>query len=90
METGTFCSKHVTSALQYGGVIEAEAINAALSTPSRLHKHLTKGHNMSNGAKRPTHIVQAIPSRLGRDHTVWCDRMSQEMLQAAKKRKVKE
>ena len=36
----TFCSKIVTEALQYGDVAEAEHINPALATPSRIYEAL--------------------------------------------------
>ena len=36
----TFCSKIITEALQYGNVAEAEGLNPALATPSRLYDAL--------------------------------------------------
>ena len=50
----TFCSKHVTQALQYARVPLADGINPALTTPSRLYKRLV-------GASP---IVQIVPSRM--------------------------
>jgi hypothetical protein len=55
METdGTFCSKHVTQALQYANVSLVHGINPALTTPSSLYKRLK--------ANKP--IVQLIPARM--------------------------
>lgn len=51
---GTFCSKHVTQALQYARVPLADGINPALTTPSRLYKRLV-------GASP---IIQIVPSRM--------------------------
>ena len=53
----TFCSKHVTEALQYGGVTQVENLNPSLMTPSKLFKLLT-----SQPAQTP--IVQVIPSKM--------------------------
>ena len=49
----TFCSKHVTHALQAGGVESLADANPALMTPSRLYRRLTR-----------TAIVQALPTRM--------------------------
>ena len=70
---GTFCSKHITEALQYGGVVHVKDLNAALSTPSRLHKHVCKN------SPSATSIVQMIPSRMLRDRAEWSSRMLQDM-----------
>jgi len=51
---GTFCSKHVTQALQHANVSLAHGINPALTTPSSLYKRLK--------ANKP--IVQLIPVRM--------------------------
>ena len=51
---GTFCSKHVTQALQHANVSLAHGINPALTTPSSLYKRLK--------ASKP--IVQLIPVRM--------------------------
>jgi hypothetical protein len=51
---GTFCSKHVTQALQHANVELVEGINASLTTPSMLYKRLR--------ANKP--IVQLIPVRM--------------------------
>lgn len=50
----TFCSKHVTKALQYGGIYCNIGLNPALTTPSRLYKLITK-HSP---------ILQVVPSRM--------------------------
>ena len=52
----TFCSKHVTQALQHAGVSIADSINPALTTPSNLYKRLVQ----TRGAA----ILQVIPSRM--------------------------
>jgi hypothetical protein len=54
---GTFCSKHVTSALQFANVSLADGINPALTTPSSLFKRLA--------ANQP--IVQLIPGRMAHE-----------------------
>ena len=51
---GTFCSKHVTQALQHANVSLVHGINPALTTPSSLYKRLK--------ANNP--IVQLIPARM--------------------------
>jgi hypothetical protein len=51
---GTFCSKHVTQALQYANVSLAHGINPALTTPSSLYKRL----------KTNKPILQLIPVRM--------------------------
>ena len=37
----TFCSKHVTAALQHGGVTEVQDLNPSLMTPSKLYNKLS-------------------------------------------------
>jgi len=54
---GTFCSKHVTMALQEGLVDEVLHLNPCLVTPSSLYRAL-----LLNNAKNP--IVQVIPSKM--------------------------
>jgi hypothetical protein len=54
---GTFCSKHVTMALQEGGVQEILHLNPCLVTPSSLYKIL-----LVNSTKSP--IVQVVPSKM--------------------------
>ena len=54
---GTFCSKHVTMALQEGMVEEVLHLNPCLVTPSSLYRTL-----LLNNAKNP--IVQVIPSKM--------------------------
>ena len=49
----TFCSKHVTHALQAGGIRAVEALNASLTTPSKLY------HTLKRQA-----ILQVVPSRM--------------------------
>ena len=51
---GTFCSKHVTQALQHANVSLAHGINPALTTPSSLYKRLK--------ANQP--ILQLLPVRM--------------------------
>lgn len=58
---GTFCSKHVTHALQYGNVQIADNINASLTTPSSLFKILMKRKAVA------APILQVIPSRMGQN-----------------------
>lgn len=53
-DAATFCSKHVTSALQYGNIEMVNGINPALMTPSRLYSILK--------SKAP--IVQAVPCKM--------------------------
>ncbi len=55
----TFCSKHVTQALQHAGVSVTDSINPALTTPSNLYKRLVQ----TRGAA----ILQVIPSRMMKD-----------------------
>ena len=54
---GTFCSKHVTMALQEGLVEEVLHLNPCLVTPSSLYRTL-----LLDSAKNP--IVQVIPSKM--------------------------
>ena len=54
---GSFCSKHVTMALQEGEVEEVMHLNPCLVTPSSLYKIL-----LVNSARRP--IVQVVPSKM--------------------------
>lgn len=53
-ENATFCSKHVTSALQYGDVSIVSEVNPRFMTPSRLYKLL----------KVKTPIVQVVPYKM--------------------------
>jgi hypothetical protein len=76
--SGTFCSKHITQALQHGGVIAghyAGGLNPSLSTPSTLLKHVNaiKGRAITSG----------IPARMAGGGTVWTGRMSRDMLKAS-------
>ena len=76
--SGTFCSKHITQALQHGGVITghyAGGLNPALSTPSTLLKHVnaTKGRAITSG----------IPARMVGGGTVWTGRMSHDLLKGS-------
>lgn len=50
----TFCSKHVTCALQYGGIEMVFGLSASSMTPSRLYNLL----------RSKTPIVQAVPSKM--------------------------
>ena len=69
---GTFCSKHVTKVLQYGGVYQVKDINPALMTPSSLFRLFNK--------KEP--ILQVVPRRLLPENTADCSaNMARDMLQ---------
>jgi hypothetical protein len=57
---GTFCSKHVASALMVGDVEGMQHLNPALVTPSSLYRLLLKRSTESP-------IVQVIPSRMSQD-----------------------
>ena len=54
----TFCSKHVTAALQHGDVKQVEGLNASLMTPSKLYKLLTENPSA------PNIIIHALPSKM--------------------------
>lgn len=54
---GSFCSKHVTLALQEGGVSDVMHLNPCLVTPSSLYKTL-----LLKSSKCP--IVQVVPSKM--------------------------
>jgi hypothetical protein len=54
----TFCSKHVTQALQFGGVGLVDNINPSLTTPSNLYKRLISANGGASA------ILQVIPSRM--------------------------
>ena len=56
----TFCSKHVTAALQYGGVDKVRDLNPSLMTPSKLYKLFTS----SVEPQFNTPIVQILPSKM--------------------------
>lgn len=72
--TGTFCSKHITEALQYGHVGNSHVLNPALTTPSRLHCFFSSSKNGSP-------IIQGIPARMRKANTAdWGARMSQSLL----------
>ena len=75
---GTFCSKHITQALQHGGVIPAHCEgggNPALSTPSKLHKFIVGSKNRA--------IVHGIPSRMANgDAAKWTGLMSRDMVRS--------
>jgi hypothetical protein len=58
----TFCSKHVASALQYGGVYNNIGLNPALTTPSKLYRLLTQ-HSP---------ILQVVPSRMVPENSNIC------------------
>jgi hypothetical protein len=82
---GTFCSKHVTMALQEGEVQEIMHLNPSLVTPSSLYRTL-----LLNNAKTP--IVQIVPSKMICDTTnnndaknnkknkTLCTKMAKEMV----------
>ena len=70
----TFCSKHVTRALQYALLPEIMGLNPALVTPSRLYRALMA----MRGGMGP--IVHVVPSRLGPLSGGQCsERMVREM-----------
>lgn len=52
----TFCSKHVTQALQYADVPLVHGVNPALTTPSTLYKRLQQ--------RQHSPILQIVPSRM--------------------------
>jgi len=58
---GTFCSKHVASALQMGQVEGLDKVNPALVTPSSLFRMLLKKSQMDSP------IVHVVPSRMCED-----------------------
>lgn len=58
---GSFCSKHVTMALQEGGVSDVMQLNPCLVTPSSLYKTL-----LLKSRKSP--IVQVVPSKMQTNH----------------------
>lgn len=62
---GTFCSKHVTMALQYAMLPEVMQLNPALVTPTLLHKVLTSQRA----------IVNVVPSKLTLDREKCVARM---------------
>ena len=59
---GTFCSKHVASALQVGQVEGLDQVNPALVTPSSLYRMLLKKSQMESP------IVHVVPSRMSNDN----------------------
>ena len=59
---GTFCSKHVASALLAGQVEGLQHLNPSLVTHSSLYRTLLKKSLMESP------IVQVIPSRMSNDH----------------------
>ena len=72
---GTFCSKHIADALQYGNVGHTNQLNPALTTPSRLHAFFSQ--NKQNGQP----IIQGIPSRMqAANREMWSLRMSQTLI----------
>lgn len=69
----TFCSKHITLALQHGGVMEVEGVNASLMSPSKLYRTFTT-------KARVAPVLQVLPSkRKGPEVTIQC---SQKMVQS--------
>ena len=54
---GTFCSKYITNALQYGCILDPSTIDASRTTPSGLHSLLC-----DKAMAAP--IVQVVPSRM--------------------------
>ena len=58
----TFCSKHVTNALQYGGIYNGLGLNPALTTPSQLFR-LLNSHSP---------ILQVVPSRMIPENSQIC------------------
>lgn len=58
----TFCSKHVASALQYGGIYNNIGLNPALTTPSKLYRLLN--------SQSP--ILQVVPSRMVPENSNVC------------------
>jgi hypothetical protein len=73
----TFCSKHVTMALQYGGINGLMDLNPNYTTPSRLFKALA--------SRDP--IVQVVPSRMFPENSlVCCSNMIKDMVNKNKQR----
>jgi hypothetical protein len=68
---GTFCSKHVTKALQHGGVDKVKGLNPSLMTPSKLFK-------LFDATNEP--ILHILPSKLYTDSTV--DKCTASMVKA--------
>jgi hypothetical protein len=65
---GTFCSKHVTAALQEASVDTVAGLNSSLVTPSSLYRHVA--------CSRASPIVQVVPHRLqGGASTEWGAKM---------------
>jgi hypothetical protein len=60
----TFCSKHVTKALQYALLPELMSLNPALVTPSSLYRSLVS----SQGQGSP--IVQVVPGKMTTDKSI--------------------
>jgi hypothetical protein len=58
---GTFCSKHVSSALQMGQVEGFQDVNPSLVTPSSLYRMLLKK------SQTDSPIVHVVPSRMSED-----------------------
>ena len=56
-DEGTFCSKHITNALKYGGVLHQECVDACRMTPSGLHAMLCDKQIAAP-------IVQVVPARM--------------------------
>jgi hypothetical protein len=72
----TFCSKHVTMALQHGNVDLVAKMNPNLTTPSRLYKYL-----MSQSP-----IVQIVPSRMTQSNIIpCCSNLIQDLIMKQKK-----
>jgi hypothetical protein len=80
---GTFCSKHVTLALQEGGIRDIMHLNPCLVTPSSLYRVL-----LMNSAQSP--IVQVVPSKMtnacnmSSTSNIICSKMANEMLDVFK------
>ena len=84
---GTFCSKHVTMALQEGGVDEIMQLNPCLVTPSSLYKIL-----VMNSTQNP--IVHVVPSKmcpsspsLSPSNNILCAKMASELVTILRKEK---
>ena len=58
-DEGTFCSKHITKALQYGGIYATETMDPIRMTPSGIYEFLCDKNIASP-------IVQVVPARMHR------------------------
>lgn len=73
---GTFCSKHVTMALQYANVSSVAGLNPHITTPSSLYRHI-----MSFSP-----ILQIVPSKMSPSNIIpCCANLVRDLMQKQKK-----